>query len=62
MEKDTLNKYWREGWDAFWQAKRIADCPYVGANADLWCEGYALAEKVGYENEMSEPGAETYEF
>lgn len=45
---------WKNGWDAYWQAKRIADCPYVGEKADLWCAGYALAEKVGYEEEMQE--------
>lgn len=33
-----------EGWQAFWTAKRLGECPYVGQRQAEWYAGYAAAE------------------
>jgi hypothetical protein len=45
MDKDEISKYWREGWDAFWQAKQVRDCPYTPASimGAEWISGYSSA-------------------
>jgi hypothetical protein len=42
--KDT-DVLWEEGWNAYWSAKTIANCPYVPASeeAESWMGGYSSA-------------------
>jgi len=42
--KDT-DALWEEGWNAYWSAKTIADCPYAPASdeAEWWISGYGSA-------------------
>jgi hypothetical protein len=47
-----------EGAEAFWTAKRLSECPYVGAKADAWYEGYAAAEKLAHEDWVNSGGSE----
>ena len=51
MLKETSFE-WREGWDAFWQAKQVRDCPYAPASekGENWISGYSSAADAAEED------------
>ena len=52
MERDTISFEWRQGWDAFWQAAQVRDCPYVPASkkGEDWISGYSSAHDEAEED------------